>query len=203
MEGVRVVGLDEVEAIPWESAGVVWRPLRAALGVRAFGCAAFSGDRGERVVERHAEAGGGGRGHQEVYVVLRGAARFVVGGEEVRAEAGTFLCIDPEVEREAFAEADGTAVAVFGREPDFVVAGHEVILRVRAAAEPSRAREIAEEGRAEIGEQSPGVLYALALAAAVSGEEDEASRLLAKALAIEPDLRAELHHDPALASLRA
>jgi quercetin dioxygenase-like cupin family protein len=203
MDGCRVVGLDDLETIPWPGAGVTWRPLRAALGARAFGCAAFTGDRGAVVVERHVEAGDG-RGHQEVYVVLRGRARFVVDEVVVDAPAGTFLCVDPGVEREATAEEDGTAVAVFGREPDFPVAGHEVLLRVRWAlsrGDGEAAEAIAQAGLDEIGDDSPGVLYALALTAAARSDRERATEHLAAAFAIEPDLRTELDHDPALAPL--
>jgi hypothetical protein len=58
------VSVDELEAVPWRGTDLVWRPLRAALGLRAFGAGAYSAERvGQTVVEPHVEAGEG-RGHE-------------------------------------------------------------------------------------------------------------------------------------------
>jgi uncharacterized cupin superfamily protein len=68
---------------------VRWHPLRHALGVRSFGVNAYSGAAGQDVIEEHTESDEDGRGHQELYVVLSGTARFEIDGEPVDAPAGT------------------------------------------------------------------------------------------------------------------
>ncbi len=92
-----------------------WRPVRDHLGIRAFGVNAFLGAQpGDRVVERHTEEGG----HEELYVVLRGAARFVLDDVEHAVPAGSVVHVAPETMREAFATEPDTAVLAIGSFPD-------------------------------------------------------------------------------------
>ena len=94
-----------------------WRPVRDHLGIRAFGVNAFLGhEPGDRVVELHDE-NGDEPGHEELYLVLRGAARFVVDGEEHDVPAGGLVLVAPGSTREAFATAPDTAVLVVGARP--------------------------------------------------------------------------------------
>ena len=143
---------------------MTWHPVRAQLGIRAFGAAAFSArEAGDLVVEPHTEQDG--RGHEELYLVVEGRARFRVGDDEVEAEAGTFVFVgDPSLHREAVALEPGTSVLVLGGEPVFQPAGEEYIARVRARLDdPAAALALAEEGMRELG-ASPGAMYAAALA---------------------------------------
>src|SRR5919199_6968388 len=97
--GWKAVRLDDVEAVPWQHTELTWRPLRQALGTRIVGMAAFTAEQaGQEVVEGHDEADEG-RGHHEVYVVLRGRAAFTLDGRDLDAPAGTFLRVDPGVHR--------------------------------------------------------------------------------------------------------
>jgi mannose-6-phosphate isomerase-like protein (cupin superfamily) len=92
-----------------------WRPVRDHLGIRAFGVNAFLGAQpGDRVVERHTEEGG----HEELYAVVRGAARFVLDGVEHAVPAGSVVHVVPGTQREAFATQPDTAVLVVGAAPD-------------------------------------------------------------------------------------
>ena len=95
-----------------------WKPVRHRFGVGAFGVNAWvAAKAGDRAVERHDEtpSEAGAAGHQELYVVLRGGARFTVGGEEIDAPAGTLVFVeDPALERDAFATADDTIVLAVG-----------------------------------------------------------------------------------------
>ena len=92
-----------------------WRPLRDHLGISAFGVNAFLGAApGDRVVERHDESA---LGHEELYVVVRGAARFVIDGAEHAVAAGSVVPIAPESMREAFATEPDTMVLVVGGMP--------------------------------------------------------------------------------------
>jgi hypothetical protein len=92
-----------------------WRPVRDHLGIDSFGVNAFLGAQpGDRVVERHDEAPDG---HEELYVVVRGAARFVLDAEEHAVPAGSVVHVAPGVLREAFATEPGTAVLAVGGPP--------------------------------------------------------------------------------------
>lgn len=68
---------------------------------------------GDRVVERHDENGG----HEELYVVVRGAARFVVDGAEHEVPGGSVVHVAPASLREAFATQPDTVVLVVGGAP--------------------------------------------------------------------------------------
>jgi hypothetical protein len=199
--GFRALRFDELEDVPWKP-GLTLRPVRSQLGLRAFGAAGFVGrEPGDLVVEPHTEDEG--RGHQELYVVLRGAARFVLDGETLAAPAGTLVVVEPHVHREAVATERDTAVLAFGGPPTFEPAGHEYMARVRGAVDrPQEALAIAEAGLRELGD-TPGTRYAMALAAAAAGDQDEARRRLDEAVAQVPDLRAEAQGDPLLAPLLA
>jgi quercetin dioxygenase-like cupin family protein len=89
--------------------------VRGHLGIRSFGVNAFLGAQlGDRVVERHSEEGG----HEELYVVVRGAARFVLDGAEHDVPAGSVVHVAPGTLREAFATQPDTAVLAVGAAPD-------------------------------------------------------------------------------------
>ena len=61
-----------------------------AFGIQAFGINAYTAEKaGDVVVEEHDEKGDGGAGgHEELYVVVSGRARFTLAGESVDAPAG-------------------------------------------------------------------------------------------------------------------
>jgi hypothetical protein len=150
--------LDDVEALSWQGTELTWRPLRGVLGTRIVGMAAFTAERaGQEVVEGHAESDGG-RGHEEVYVVLDGRATFTLDGAELDAPAGMFIRVDPQVHRRAVAAEPGTTVLALGDAPVFVPSASEWIERARAHArtDPPRARAILDELRA-VRPESPGV----------------------------------------------
>lgn len=96
-----------------------WRAVRHHLGIEAFGVNAWIGHRaGELVIEEHDELpgpGAGTLGHEELYFVSSGSARFSVGGKEFDAPAGTFVALrDPALVRRAVAAEDGTTVLAVG-----------------------------------------------------------------------------------------
>lgn len=95
-----------------------WTPVRHALGIGAFGVNAWHGERaGNLVIEDHDEVPGEDgccAGHEELYVVVEGRARFVVDGEEIDAPAGTLIALPPHVRRAAWARADGTLILAVG-----------------------------------------------------------------------------------------
>lgn len=95
-----------------------WLPLRHYLQISAFGTNAFSADTGAVVIEPHDELGGDEGvelDQQEMYVVVRGAARFTVDGETIDAPHGTVVFVsEPSARREATATEDGTLILAVG-----------------------------------------------------------------------------------------
>jgi hypothetical protein len=203
-QGFKAVALDEVEGVPWRGSELVWHPLRAALGARIVGMAAFTADRaGQEVVEGHTETDDG-RGHEEVYVVLRGRATFTLDGEELDAPAGTFVLVQPATHRRAVAAEPDTAVLALGGAPDFVPGAGEWIDRARpyVRSDPERARAILDELRSAR-PASPGIGIGEALLALGQGDEAGARKWLGKVLAREPSWRDALVDDPDLGPLVA
>ena len=113
-ESVRIANVDEIAAVPEQPGDErQWKPVRATLGIDAFGSNAFVADAGQLIVHEHdeLERDDPEAGHRELYVVLRGRAEFTLGGEQVDAPAGTLVYLhDPAVVRSAVAREDGTAV---------------------------------------------------------------------------------------------
>jgi mannose-6-phosphate isomerase-like protein (cupin superfamily) len=201
-DGWRAVRVQDVEAVPWRGTELVWHPLRAALGLRAFGAAAYTASRvGQLLVEPHQEDVDG-RGHEELYVVLEGAARFELDGSVVEARAGTCVMVRPSTFRVAFASEVPATVLAFGAPPTFEIAGGEWVDRARPlfASDPVRARALLQEGLAEL-PSSPGILYGFALLAFAEGRLDDARSALADAVAREPLLLREAADEPELFAL--
>jgi mannose-6-phosphate isomerase-like protein (cupin superfamily) len=110
----EVVHLDELDRFPVDDEGLLWRPVRRRLGITAFGTNAYTAENSdERVVEEHFEKDG----HEELYFVVSGRARFTLDEEEIDAPAGTFVHADPGTRRGAVATEPGTTVLAIGAKP--------------------------------------------------------------------------------------
>jgi tetratricopeptide (TPR) repeat protein len=162
--------------------------VRKHFDVGAFGVNAYSADEaGGRVIEDHTETGGGAARHQELYYVLRGAARFTVGGHEFAAPEGTFVFVrDPETRRGAVADEPGTTVLAVGGNPgqpygvspwDYMGDAHLKF----AEKDYAGAREILEDGLRRF-PNNPGALYNLACCESMLGDHDAAVEHLTNAL---------------------
>ena len=114
MSAYEVVHLDELERLPVDDEGLLWRPLRRRIGLEAFGSNAWTGAKtGDRVVEEHKEEDG----HEELYFVASGRATFTLGDEEIDAPPGTVIFAPPGTKRGAIAAEPDTTVVVFGAKP--------------------------------------------------------------------------------------
>ena len=94
-----------------------WFRLRRDLDVGAFGVNAYGADAGKRVIEEHDELGTAAGKHEELYVVLRGSARFELDGARHSPAGSVVFVSDRKVRRGAIAEEDGTVVLVAGGTP--------------------------------------------------------------------------------------
>jgi len=198
----RTLRLDDVD--PIHAAGLHWLPLRHELGVRAFGVNAYTAAAGEDVIEAHTEQG---LGHEELYVVVSGRARFTLDDEELDAPAGTLVFVpDPATRRYAVAREDGTTVLAVGGKPG---AGYEVSAwewrfraqRHIAAGEWDQAEALVRESLAA----HPGdgaSLYDLACIEARAGKPDAAVAHLREAFEARPEAREWAADDTDLEPLR-
>jgi quercetin dioxygenase-like cupin family protein len=202
----RVTSLDDV---PREEGadGADWLRLRKQLDVRAFGVNVYGAKAGNRVIEEHDELGTAAGRHQELYVVLRGRARFELDGDVHDAPAGTTVFVrDPAVRRGAHAEEDGTLVLVVGGTPG---AAYEVSIWEEAAdayphweaGDYAAAVEILRGVVAQHPETAL-ILYNLACAEALNGEHDAALEHLARATALEERWRKAARDDADFDALR-
>ena len=177
--------------------------MRLTLGIEAFGTNAYTADEaGVDVVEPHTESPE--LGHQELYYVAAGRAKFILDGEEHDAPAGTYVFVpDTSTHRHAIAEEPGTTVLSFGGPPTFKPSAWEWTFRAAQLKKTDRsaARELLEQGL-EAWPNSPSIFYELGCLDAVEGKTDVALEWLRKALEREPKLREYLETDDDLLSLR-
>ena len=180
--------VDDLDRIEMQD-GFVWRPVRRRFGIRAFGVNAYSPrEAGAQVVEEHTE---NQLGHEEIYLVLRGRARFTVGDEERELGPGELVFVsDPSIHRGAVAlDADTIVLALGGKPgaPHEVSAWEAMFAAVPAAREErwDEAIRIHEEAIAELGERPP-LLYNLACMEARGGRHLDALLHLKRAVDLEP-----------------
>jgi mannose-6-phosphate isomerase-like protein (cupin superfamily) len=195
------VHLDELDAIPGPGT-LTWHPVRAHLGIRAFGCNAYSAQRvGDDVVEPHTESSE--LAHEELYFVARGTARFTIDDETFDAPEGTYVFIpDTASHRHAVAAEPQTTVLTFGGPPTFTPSAWEWFFRAdpHVVSDPQRAREIIEDGL-RVHPDSPGLLIYLARLEIRAGNEERARELLGQALERQPEAIELARNDPRLAGL--
>jgi quercetin dioxygenase-like cupin family protein len=202
----RVTTLDEAPRVEGAD-GADWLRLRKELDVRAFGVNVYSASAGNRVIEEHDELGAAAGRHEELYVVLRGRARFELDGDVHDALTGTAVFVrDPAVRRGAHAEEDNTLVLVLGGTPGHA---YEVSVWEQAAdayphwrnGDYAKAVEILRE----VVDKHPEtglILYNLACAETLNGEHDAAVEHLAHATALEERWRKAAREDPDFDAVR-
>lgn len=205
MPEAKVVRLGDVE--PIGVGKMSWLPLRRALGATGFGVNGYaSADVGGELIEPHDETSSGSAGHEELYIVASGRARFVLGDEEVDAPAGTLTLVPVGVHRSAVAEEPNTVVLVIGGEPGAAMppSAFEHWYGAQPAYEAgdyTRAIEIASAGLAEWPDH-PLLNYQLACFCSLAGRGDEAIAHLEKAFAGDPRARAWASDDADLDAIR-
>jgi tetratricopeptide (TPR) repeat protein len=203
--GWKSVRLEEIEPIPVVGGTLLWRPVRRALDVGAFGVNAYTAPKaGDEVVEEHTEES---LGHEEIYVVLQGRATFTLDDETLDAPAGTVVFVrDPKVKRHAQAAEPDTAVLAVGGprggayEPSpwedyFAAERHRT-----AGNYDAYVSELADA--LERRPDHPATLYNLACAEALAGRTDDALAHVTRALELKPEWADMAGKDDDLASLR-
>jgi quercetin dioxygenase-like cupin family protein len=181
-----VVSLDELERYPAMGGAPVLMPVRRLLDVRAFGINCWTAPVGAAVIERHSEPDG----DEEVYVVVRGRARFSIGEETFEAGPATLVHVRPDTVREAVAIEPETLVLAIGAKPGEVFEPKSWEDNQIAFAEAYARGE--EEARALLGEmlaRDPDAwqpAYNAACFEALIGNAEVAFEHLARALELGP-----------------
>lgn len=113
-----ITNLDDITAIVTPHPEGDRTPIRAHLGVEAFGVNAYAGAKvGDPIIGCHDHAEADDPQHEELYIVLRGRATFRLDDDEFDAPAGTMVHVpDLTVVREASAAEDDTRILVVGGE---------------------------------------------------------------------------------------
>lgn len=200
---MNLVHIDELDRVEMPD-GFVWRPVRRRFGIRAFGTNAYTPGATGQVVEEHTEET---YGHEELYLVLRGRVRFMVGDDEHELGPGQLVFVrDPSLRRAAVAITDDAAVLAVGGKPGepHEVSAWEYIFLSSGPTRSGRfdeARSILREGL-EAKPGSPALVYTCACVEALAGERDEALQLLDQAIANDERFRGYAQRDEDFASIR-
>lgn len=195
----------------WETANLAdmqdshgWSPIRKRFGVEAFGINAWTvAHADERIIPEHDEVSSG---HEELYVVIAGHARFTVDGEEIDGPNGTTVYVrDPAAIRAAWAREPNTTVLAVGAAPGRSYRPRSWELGVTRLFDRGEHEELKRVLVQALGkyEDDAGVLYNLACAEALLGEKDEALGHLGQALDADPAFREHAREDPDFESLRS
>jgi mannose-6-phosphate isomerase-like protein (cupin superfamily) len=198
----KVLKLDEVEALPGPGT-LTWHPVRHTLGIRAFGCNAYTASTvGADVVEPHTEDVE--LAHEELYFVASGRAIFTIDEQRFDAPSGTYVFIpDPRSHRHAVAAEPGTTVLSFGGPPTFTPSAWEWAFRAAGTrgSDPEAARVILQEGLAAHPED-PSLLYQRACLGSICGQPQDALADLARAISVKPEIKAWARQDEDFEPLR-
>jgi mannose-6-phosphate isomerase-like protein (cupin superfamily) len=187
-ESYRVATVDELQDIDYRQ-HTHMRPVRHHLGISAFGSNAWTAEKvGDRLMPEHAED----EGREELYVVLRGRARFEIDGDTVDAPQGTLVFVRPGGNRTAFAEDAGTTVLAVGStvgEP-YGVSGWELWAEFHPAYEAGDYESVIDRARVPVeagGYAAP--LFNLACCESLAGRPEDAIGHLRAAIELQPRLR--------------
>ena len=204
MSGYAIAHLDEIDEL--SDGRQPWRPVRHHFGISSFGITAWTGrEAGDRILNEHDEADATDRS-EELYLVTQGRAVFELDGERRDAPAGTFVFVEPDVKRTAFAEEPGTTIVAVGGVPGkaYEVSGWEVWAPFRPLYEAGDYAAVADRAR-ELIESEPRYavpLYNLACCESLAGRTDEALEHLRQAIELMDGMREYAKSDSDLDAIR-
>ena len=197
--------IDQLDRIEMAD-GFVWRPIRRHFDIRGFGVNAYNArEVGGQIVEEHAETQ---LGHEEIYLVVRGRARFTIDGNDHELSAGQLVFVrDPQLTRGAVALDEDTTVIALGGKPGepYVVSAWEAMF---AAVPYSRAENWGEAIRIHVEAlleqpEHPALLYNLACMEARGGRHLDALLHLRRAVELESKWVEYARKDSDFAAIRS
>jgi hypothetical protein len=184
MATYKVTTLDDLDYFPYRETQT--GRVRHELGITAFGVNSWLGPNvGDRVIPEHAEDQEGDQ--DELYVVVRGRARFEVNDDTFDAPEGTLVYVPAGPNRRtAFAEEAGTTVLAIGATAGkaFEVHGWEYWGPLHDMFMAGDYEGVIAKGRETI-EANPQYgmpLYNLACAESLGGHPEDAIRHLGMAI---------------------
>jgi mannose-6-phosphate isomerase-like protein (cupin superfamily) len=189
MSDYDVARIDEIECVDYRQQTRM-HPVRHHLGITAFGTNAWTAEKvGDRMFPEHEEDDG----NEELYVVVRGRARFELGEDKVDAPAGTLVFVSPETTRTAFAEEAGTAVLAVGatRGKPYEPSGWEIWAPAHHLYEAGDYAAAVEMARkvVEANPQYAAPMYNLACCEALAGMAQDSIGHLRAATEMRPSFR--------------
>ena len=190
MSDYTVTRIEEIDEI--DDGREPFRPVRHHLGITSFGVNSWTARQaGDRIINEHDEDEPGG--HEELYVVVSGRARFELGGESVDATAGTLVYVKPKIKRTAFAEEPNTTLLAVGGAPGeaYEAGGWELWAPLNPLFRAGKYDEAADRGRELVNAnpEYPGLLYNVACAESLAGRKDDAIEHLRRSLELSPRFR--------------
>ena len=203
MAHYKVAHLDEIAE--FEDSGSHYRPIRHHLGISAFGVTAWTGHTaGDRVINDHDEDDP--TADQELFLVLRGQAEFVLEGDRIDAPAGTLISVPPGTKRTATAKAGGTTVIAVEGTPGkaYEPRGWELWAPLAPRYEAGEYAEVADRLRAVVttAPQYPMLFFNLACCESLSGRTSEALDHLRHAIEMSEEFREFAKSDSDLDPIR-
>ena len=201
---MNIAHVDELDAIEMPD-GFVWRPVRRRFDIRAFGVNAYTArEAGGQIVEEHRETQ---NEHEEIYLVLRGRARFTLAGDEHELGPGQLVFVrDPALRRGAVAlDIDTVVLALGGKpgRPHEVSAWEAMFAAVPAAREGNWAEAIRiHEEALEEHPDDPALLYNLACMEARGGRALDALLHLQRAVELDATWAGHARTDSDFAAIR-
>jgi hypothetical protein len=197
MNGYAIAHLDEIDEL--SDGRCPWRPVRHHFGITSFGINAWSArEAGERIINEHDESQPDDRS-EELYLVTQGHAVFELDGERREAPVGTFVFVEPEVTRTAFAAEPGTTIVAVGGVPGkaYEANGWEVWAPFRALYEAGEYAAVADRARelTASGPQYAVPLYNLACCESLAGRTDDALEHLRQAIELMEGMRSYARGD--------
>jgi mannose-6-phosphate isomerase-like protein (cupin superfamily) len=182
-----------------------WIPVREHLGIEAFGINAYIARDDGTIIPEHDETSSG---QEELYVVLDGAATFVVDGTEVDAPAGTLVFVRPQSRRVARGEA---TILAIGATPGEAYRGfnwggawrqHRESLAQYSEGRYAEAADTVRRALAAMPDHA-GLNYNFACFAVLAGErDDDVFDHLRRAVASFPPFREQARADNDFAAVR-
>ena len=204
MGGYAIARMQDIEEM--NDGRCPYRPVRHHLGITTFGATTWTAPAaGDRILNEHDETEPGSG--EELYLVLSGVARFELDGESVRADTGTFVRVEPGVNRTAFAEEANTTILAVGGAPRgevYEADGWEVIAPLIPLFEAGQAKEAIPRLTALLDSEPryAAVYYCLACAESLTGSPAEALGHLRTAVEMNPPFAEDARGDDDFAAIR-
>ena len=183
---------------------VPWRPVRFHFGIESFGLNVFHGkEAGDRLINEHEED----EGHEEIYFVHSGRARFELDGETVDAAPGAFVYAKPEVKRTAFAEEANTVLVAMGGTPGKAYESHgwEIWAPLQPLYQAGEYAQVADRLDSELTVDAPWPMlhYNAACIYSLADRKEQALAHIRRAMELAPDnVRGYAENDDDLANIR-